>query len=110
MAAISLINQFAIAPIKLYQKFSKFTPSSCRYYPSCSEFARQQFLKNDFLTASKESALRILRCNQLFAGGIDYPKINFKKPKNLLKTSKNIKIVWWIVPINNKKAYLIKSF
>lgn len=109
MADISLINKIAIAPIKLYQKFSKFTPASCRYYPSCSEFARQQFLKNDFISASKESALRILRCNQFFAGGIDYPKINFKKPKKIY-FNKNKKIAWWIVPITTTNAYLIKAF
>ena len=39
--------------IFLYQHYiSPFFPSSCRFYPSCSEYAKQAFLKYGFLKAS----------------------------------------------------------
>jgi len=31
------------APIKAYQYISKLLPANCRYYPSCSEYAKWQF-------------------------------------------------------------------
>lgn len=68
--------------IRFYQRFiSPLFGSKCRYYPSCSEFARLQFKHNGFFSALFRSVLRILRCNQLFAGGIDHPIVPCPKDK-----------------------------
>ncbi|MCI4400415.1 MAG: membrane protein insertion efficiency factor YidD [Campylobacteraceae bacterium] len=76
------MRKIAIAFVRFYQKFiSPITVGSCRYYPSCSEYAIWQFETNGFLRALFASLLRILRCNKLFPGGIEYPKIAFQKPK-----------------------------
>lgn len=106
MAAI-LINRLAVAFVRFYQKIlSPITVGSCRYYPSCSEYSVWQFENNNFFYALLFSLLRILRCNKLFTGGIEYPKTLFKPPKVTLflqNREKNIK--YFIVP--QKKEYLI---
>jgi len=100
-----------LAPIKGYQYISKMLPASCRYYPSCSEYAKWQFEFNAPHKAIWQSSLRILRCNQLFVGGIDYPLIRLDIPKPLYK---KIKVVYWIVPKSiaedNRLYYIIKDF
>ena len=64
--------------IRIYRRFiSPITPGNCRYYPSCSEYALIQFDTRPWWVAFPLSLLRILRCNQLFPGGFDYPKKHF---------------------------------
>ena len=99
--------------VKAYRYISKFLPKNCRYYPTCSEYALWQLECAPVGKAVLSSTLRILRCNQLFKGGIDYPVVNFDPPKiSALKPKpKNIKIVvkYWLVPKNNNSYYLIKD-
>jgi putative membrane protein insertion efficiency factor len=58
--------------IKLYQKFiSPLFPPSCRFNPSCSEYAVQAFTKYGFLKGSLKSIWRIIRCNPFNNGGFD---------------------------------------
>jgi len=98
--------------LKWYQYISKLTPASCRYYPTCSEYAKWLYENTNFATATVKSAIRIATCNQLFPGGIDYPKIEYKPPLKLcLKNSryKNIKIQYWLI-FNGKNYSIIKSF
>lgn len=110
------LNNLAIIAIKFYQRFlTIFSFGSCRYYPTCSEFAKWQFQKNNFFLAIFSTFLRILRCNQLFKGGIEYPiiKKKFLLPSllQLYSTNKNISVKYWYIPIFNKKGYyhIIKS-
>ena len=70
---------------------------------------------NNPFVAIINSTLRVLRCNQLFRGGIDYPivKIDFKKPSftHLSKMCQEVKDVsYWFVPIDKDKYYVIKKF
>ena len=104
-----MFNKLFIIPIKGYQYLSKMLPANCRYYPTCSEYAKWQFEFNRADKALAQTTLRILRCNQLFAGGIDYPVIKYKIPKQL-QLSQNIKIKYWLVPKNNDLFYLLKEF
>ena len=60
-----------IANIVLYQKIFKFKSSTCRYYPSCSEYSLQAFKKYNFIKAFGLSIIRILKCNPIFIGGFD---------------------------------------
>lgn len=96
--------------IRFYQKFiSPLKPNSCRYYPSCSEYALWQFENNSFLKAFNASFLRILRCNQLFKGGFDYPLI--KRDFNFVKfdpSKRNLKLKFWFVPYKDSKYYILK--
>ena len=92
-----------LAPIKGYQYISRMLPASCRYYPTCSEYAKWQLEFNSIHGAIWSSSLRVLRCNQLFDGGIDYPVVSYKPVKyfSLLKPKAfygKIKVVYWLVP------------
>ncbi|MCX7874588.1 MAG: membrane protein insertion efficiency factor YidD [Melioribacteraceae bacterium] len=58
--------------IKLYQKLiSPMFPPSCRFYPSCSEYAVQSFTKFGVIKGGIKSLWRILRCNPWNKGGFD---------------------------------------
>jgi len=108
-----VMRRLALFVLKLYQKFiTLFSYGSCRYYPTCSEYARWQILHNGFLKACFFSLLRILRCNQLFSGGIDYPVVtkNFHNSLLAITPSVSVKIIFWFVPKNHKSFYVIKSF
>ncbi|MDR2635632.1 MAG: membrane protein insertion efficiency factor YidD [Campylobacteraceae bacterium] len=108
-----MIKKIALWFLKLYQNFfTLFSFGSCRYYPTCSEYAKWQIEYNSLFCALLMSALRILRCNQLFAGGIDYPKIKRKRiktPKLLTGSFKKTDVAVWFVPTNNKNFFVIKS-
>lgn len=58
--------------IDLYRKFiSPLFPSSCRFYPTCSTYARHVFIKFGFFRGLFLSVKRIIKCNPLHRGGID---------------------------------------
>jgi putative membrane protein insertion efficiency factor len=104
------MKKIYVASIRAYQYISKMLPSSCRYYPTCSEYAKWQFELNRADRAFVASGLRILRCNQFFAGGIDYPIINWNPPKLFCLNRDLIKIKYWLIPKKNQKFIVIKSF
>jgi len=58
--------------IKIYKKFvSPILPDSCRFYPTCSEYAIEAIDKFGVLKGSIKSIYRILRCNPFNKGGYD---------------------------------------
>ena len=57
--------------IKIYQWFSKFTPSVCRFYPTCSEYTKQAIIKYGALKGSWLGIKRICRCHPGNPGGYD---------------------------------------
>ncbi|MEW6651996.1 MAG: membrane protein insertion efficiency factor YidD [Bacteroidota bacterium] len=58
--------------VRLYQKFiSPMFPPSCRFYPTCSEYAVQSFEKYGAVMGSAKAIWRILRCNPFNKGGLD---------------------------------------
>jgi putative membrane protein insertion efficiency factor len=58
--------------IKLYQKIlSPLFPPSCRFYPTCSEYAVQAVSKYGVLKGGAKASWRILRCNPFSKGGLD---------------------------------------
>ena len=107
------MKKFYLAPLNAYQYISALLPASCRYYPSCSEYAKWQFELNRVDKALVQTTLRILRCNQLFDGGIDYPVIRYKAPRLLDLVNHNfgtIRIKYWFVPNLKKQYYVIKDY
>ncbi|HIQ48640.1 MAG TPA: membrane protein insertion efficiency factor YidD [Aquifex aeolicus] len=60
--------------LKLWQKaISPLYPPSCRYYPTCSDYAIMAVEKYGVVKGSLKALLRILKCNPFFKGGVDYP-------------------------------------
>ena len=102
-----MVKKIFLKILEIYQKFfSVISPGSCRYYPTCSEYAKWRIENENMFKALFFIVLRILRCNQLFAGGIEYPVI-YKKIERARQ--KNIKIRYWLVPKDKNHYYLIKN-
>ena len=61
-----------LALIKFYQgAISPYLPRSCRYTPTCSQYAVEAIRKYGALKGGWMAFLRILRCNPFFKGGYD---------------------------------------
>lgn len=59
-------------PIVFYQRcISPFTPDSCRFVPSCSEYAKQAIRKHGPFKGLLLAVWRILRCNPWGGSGYD---------------------------------------
>ena len=52
---------------------SPLLPSSCRFYPSCSEYAMQAVEKHGVIKGIFKGMLRVLRCHPFSRGGTDFP-------------------------------------
>ena len=71
-----------IFPVLFYQKLiSPYTPSSCRFTPSCSEYTRQALLMHGPMKGVLLGAGRILRCNPWGGSGYDPVPHHFHFPK-----------------------------
>lgn len=58
--------------IRAYQYFiSPFLGGACRFYPSCSEFARQAVLRHGAIRGTGLALARIARCHPWHPGGHD---------------------------------------
>jgi putative membrane protein insertion efficiency factor len=58
--------------IRTYQMtFSTVLPRSCRFEPSCSNYALQAFRKYNVFKALALTVWRVLRCNPFCKGGYD---------------------------------------
>jgi len=62
----------ALAPLHLYRRWiSPMLPATCRYYPSCSNYAVQAIEKHGVLKGSWLGIKRLARCHPWAAGGVD---------------------------------------
>jgi putative membrane protein insertion efficiency factor len=46
---------------------------TCRYHPSCSEYASLVYREHGVVRGTLKSVWRLLRCNPWSEGGVDYP-------------------------------------
>ena len=69
------VRAVAVAPIRLYQLVvSPWLPANtCKYHPSCSEYAVLAIRKDGIVKGAAKAAWRLLRCNPWSMGGVDYP-------------------------------------
>ncbi|TNE46999.1 MAG: membrane protein insertion efficiency factor YidD [Deltaproteobacteria bacterium] len=66
------MDRVLLALIRLYQQgISPHTPPSCRYHPTCSEYARLCITRHGWRTGTWLTVLRILRCHPFHPGGAD---------------------------------------
>jgi len=68
----NLLVQFLVYVILGYQYLiSPVFPKVCRFYPTCSEYAKQALLKYGLFKGLFLSIKRILRCHPFCQGGYD---------------------------------------
>jgi hypothetical protein len=71
---IGLVSRTVVALLVAYKRWvSPLLPRSCRYCPTCSEYARLAVLEHGALAGGGKALWRLLRCQPLTAGGIDLP-------------------------------------
>ena len=66
------MKQLLLRGLRFYKRqISPGLPPSCRFVPTCSEYAMQAIEKYGAARGSFMALRRLLRCNPLFPGGYD---------------------------------------
>jgi putative membrane protein insertion efficiency factor len=69
---VKALRAVIVAPIAAYQVLiSPFLGNNCRFYPSCSQYAKEAVLKHGVLRGVLLAVRRIVRCNPWNPGGVD---------------------------------------
>ncbi len=67
-----MFQKLVLSCLRFYKHWiSPGLPSSCRFYPTCSEYAMQAIEKHKLAKGSFLAVKRILRCHPLNPGGYD---------------------------------------
>jgi hypothetical protein len=65
-------RRLVAAVIRAYQRFiSPALPSSCRFHPSCSQYALEAVTRYGAVRGSWLAARRLARCHPFHPGGFD---------------------------------------
>jgi putative membrane protein insertion efficiency factor len=66
------MKRIALGLIRFYQlAISPFSPPSCRYIPTCSQYGYEAITKHGLIKGGLLTAKRLLRCHPFSKGGID---------------------------------------
>ncbi|MFY9660997.1 MAG: membrane protein insertion efficiency factor YidD [Terriglobales bacterium] len=66
------MRSFALRLLRLYKRWiSPVFPPSCRYTPTCSEYAMEAVERHGALRGGWMAAWRLLRCHPLAKAGLD---------------------------------------
>jgi putative membrane protein insertion efficiency factor len=66
------VRKIIILFIRFYKRFiSPILPNSCRFYPTCSQYAIDAVEKHGVAKGVIMASYRILRCNPFNRGGYD---------------------------------------
>jgi len=69
---VSVVRGAVVFTIVLYQRaISPLLGPTCRFYPSCSQYAKEAVLKHGLLRGVDLAVRRIVRCNPWNPGGVD---------------------------------------
>lgn len=66
-----IIKTLILKSIGIYRFFSKFTPSVCRFQPTCSKYTMDAIEKYGITKGIYLGAKRILKCHPGHPGGYD---------------------------------------
>lgn len=78
---MSWMARFLIALIRAYQRVSRFTPPTCRFYPTCSQYTLEAIQRHGALQGAWLGLKRILRCHPFHPGGYDPVPETLENPK-----------------------------
>ncbi|MCS6918874.1 MAG: membrane protein insertion efficiency factor YidD, partial [Fimbriimonadales bacterium] len=67
----SMPARLLIGAIRIYQWFSRLTPPTCRYYPTCSHYTLEAIQRFGALQGLWLGLKRIVRCHPFAEGGYD---------------------------------------
>ncbi|MEN3239117.1 membrane protein insertion efficiency factor YidD [Fructilactobacillus sanfranciscensis] len=101
-----MLKRLSVFIIHLYQKYvSAYTPASCRYQPTCSNYMQIAIEQFGFFLGILMGLSRVIRCNPFVKGGYDpvptYFSVRrnnqivnnlFLKEKNMSRKQKEIEI------------------
>jgi len=69
---VSLLRRLAVLPIRAYQRFlSPLKPPTCRFHPTCSQYAAEATLRHGLFKGPVLAVWRILRCQPFSREGPD---------------------------------------
>lgn len=66
-----MLKKIFIKLIEVYQKISKYTPATCRFTPTCSEYTKQAIEKYGLIKGCWLGLKRIVKCHPFHPGGYD---------------------------------------
>lgn len=75
---MQIVKNLCLKLISIYRYFSKFTPSVCRFEPTCSEYTYEAIEKFGVIKGCYLGIRRILRCHPYSKGGFDPVPDEFK--------------------------------
>jgi putative membrane protein insertion efficiency factor len=66
------VKRFFLSLIRVYRRYiSPLFPPTCRFVPTCSEYALEAFEKKPTLKALWMTVVRIAKCHPCHPGGYD---------------------------------------
>lgn len=66
------MSRLMVLFIKGYQRFiSPLKAPTCRFYPSCSQYAIESYQRYGFIRGSLRAIIRIFKCHPFHPGGYD---------------------------------------
>jgi len=75
-----IMKKVALYLIHIYRVyFSPFLPPSCRFYPTCSQYAQEAITRYGFVRGGWLSIKRLSKCHPFHAGGYDPVELPLRK-------------------------------
>ncbi|MEM6430681.1 MAG: membrane protein insertion efficiency factor YidD [Deinococcota bacterium] len=72
MEKVGWLEHILLAPIYIYRRvISPLTPATCRFHPTCSQYAITAIRRHGALRGSWLALQRISRCHPWHPGGVD---------------------------------------
>ena len=69
---MTVVRRIMVAAIVGYRRYiSPLKAPSCRFFPSCSQYALEAIQRHGALAGGYLAAARLLRCHPLHPGGLD---------------------------------------
>jgi len=67
-----VVARLLVIMIRCYQKaISPFLPNSCRFWPTCSDYAIEAIQTYGAVKGTLKASLRVMKCHPFHPGGYD---------------------------------------